>query len=201
MLAVNGSHTYVIFNYENDGLEWGDNAVIGYTSADRRFFYNHPLSGTAAVVAVSSSLNASNTGIVGKLVYSLSAKKLPSINCSESLQKPIGFIVSPFYPDRYPNNTNCVWEMSLETPHQIILSFNVFALENSDFLYVYDNSTEAGDLILSRTGKCATNPNSSCPWHDFHAFIAKKFSLQFISDLFRTDRGFNVTFEIHQIGE
>ena len=81
VLVVNGSHTYAIFNYEHDGLQWSDNnTVIGFMSADKQFFYNHPLSQTVAVVNVSSSLNASNTGIVGKLIYSLSPDGLPYIN-------------------------------------------------------------------------------------------------------------------------
>ena len=80
MLALSGSHTYAIFNYEQDGLQWSDNSVIGFTSADQQFFYNHPLSQTAAVVTVASSLSASNTGIVGKLIYLLSAAGLPPIS-------------------------------------------------------------------------------------------------------------------------
>ena len=80
MLALNGSHTYAIFNYELDGLQWSGNAVIGYMSADKQFFYNHPLSQTAAVVNVSSSVNASNTGIIGQLIYSLSGDTMLYIN-------------------------------------------------------------------------------------------------------------------------
>jgi hypothetical protein len=70
-LAWNGSHSYAIFNYEHDGLQWSDNAVIGYMSADQQFFYNHPLSQTDSVVNVSTSEAASNTGVVGKLIYPL----------------------------------------------------------------------------------------------------------------------------------
>ena len=84
---MNGSHTYAIFNYEQDGLQWiGDYmAAIGFMAYDSvstgfSFFYNHPLSRTAAVVNVASSLNASNTGIVGKLIYLLSAAGLPPIS-------------------------------------------------------------------------------------------------------------------------
>ena len=77
MLALRGSHTYAIFNYDPDGLQWSDNSVIGFTSADQEFFYNHPLSQTANVVNVSTSVSASNTGIVGRLIYSLSANGMP----------------------------------------------------------------------------------------------------------------------------
>ena len=79
-LAWNGSHAYAMFNYEHDGLQWSGNAVIGYMSADQQFFYNHPLSQTAAVVNVSSSVNASNTGITGQLVYLLSGDGRQYIN-------------------------------------------------------------------------------------------------------------------------
>ena len=124
------------------------------------------------------------------------------VNCSDTLYKPVGFIVSPFYPDHYPNNANCMWSLSVETSHQIILSFNFFALDyyDGDVLLLYDNSTENGSLILSRTGQCARYPNSSCPHNDFHSFITNSFSLQFKSDSFVTDRGFNITYEIQQIG-
>ena len=80
MLAFNSSHTYAIFNYERDGLQWSGNAVIGYMSGDKQFFYNHPLSQTAAVVNVSSSMNASNTGLIGHLIYSLSGDTMLYIN-------------------------------------------------------------------------------------------------------------------------
>ena len=55
-------------------------SLHGYMSVDKQFFYNHPLSPTAAVVNVSSSVNASNTGIIGQLIYSLSGDTLLSIN-------------------------------------------------------------------------------------------------------------------------
>ena len=201
MLAVKGSHTYVIFNYENEGLQWSGNAVIGYTSADEQFFYNHPLSQTAAVVNVSTAVDASNTGIVGKLIYHLSADGLPYTNCGERLERPIGFIVSPLYPAYYPNNANCVWRMSLETAYRIVLSFNLFALDDSDFLLLYNNSAENGSLIFNRTGQCATDPTSECRQNDFHSFIAEGFILQFKSDSFGRGKGFNITYGVHQIGQ
>ena len=289
MLAFNSSHTYAIFNYELDGLQWSGNAVIGYMSGDKQFFYNHPLSQTAAVVNVSSSVNASNTGIIGQLIYSLSGDTMLYINqtvptvvptiststsllipinhtvgtinstatdstskslliacilavvhqlsvfllalptatllgllpneshstdtfvtddspttvliCSETLHQPFGFIISPGYPDYYPNSVNCMWTSSLETSHQIIFTFNNFALDKLDMLFIYDNSTENGSLIFSRSGQCATNATSFCPQNDFHSFIAKRFSLQFKSDLLGTSRGFNITYDIQQIGQ
>ena len=69
-----------MFNYEHDGLQWNGNAVIGYMSADQLFFYNHPLSQTAAVVNVSTSMNASNTGIIGSLIYSLSSHQIAALS-------------------------------------------------------------------------------------------------------------------------
>jgi hypothetical protein len=68
---MNDSHTYAIFNYEHDGLQWAGNVVIGYMSSDRHYFYSHSLSQTAAAVSLSSSVNASNIGVTGQLMYSL----------------------------------------------------------------------------------------------------------------------------------
>ena len=126
------------------------------------------------------------------------------VNCNETLHKPIGFIVSPFYPDHYLDSVSCVWSLSVEASHQIILSFNFFALDYygpGDALLLYDNSTENGSLILSRTGQCAVHPNSPCPHNDFYSFITNSFKVQFKSNSFRTDRGFNITYEIQQIGQ
>ena len=104
---MNGSHTYAIFNYEHDGLQWsGDKkAVIGFMAYDFvstgfSFFYNHPLSQTAAVVNVASSLSASNTGIVGKLIYLLSAADLPNVltfDPTNSLECKYGFNSKSFH--------------------------------------------------------------------------------------------------------
>ena len=124
-----------------------------------------------------------------------------SVSCNESLNQPVGFIVSSFYPAHYPNNSNCVWRMSLETSHQIILTFNSFSVDYSDVLLLYNSSTENGTLILTRTGQCAVSKTSDCPQHDFHSFIAKGFSLHFVSDFFGTDKGFNISYEIQQIGQ
>jgi hypothetical protein len=121
-------------------------------------------------------------------------------NCSATLSELSGFIVSPLYPAFYPNNADCVWTMSLGSIHQIILSFNTLALDYYDVLLVYDNSTDNGSLILSRTGHCASDFFSNCPESDFHSFKANGFRLQFKSDGFGTGQGFNITYQIQQIG-
>ena len=119
-------------------------------------------------------------------------------DCGEIMQ-PVGFIVSPLYPAQYPNNANCVWTMSLTTYHRIILTFNVFALAYPDVLVLYDNSTDHGSQILIRTGQCASKATSHCAQNDYHSFIAERFSIQFRSDQFGRDNGFNITYETHQI--
>jgi hypothetical protein len=79
-LAFNGSHAYAIFNYEHDGLQWNGKAVIGYMTVDKNFIYNHPLSATPDVVEVSTSIDVSNTGIIGQLIYPLSGNAMPHTN-------------------------------------------------------------------------------------------------------------------------
>jgi hypothetical protein len=123
------------------------------------------------------------------------------LSCSQTLKQPTGFIISPGYPDYYPNNVNCTWTISLEMSHQIILTFNDFALDQHDVFSVYDNSLENGSVLFSRTEQCAVNATGFCPQNDFYSFIAKSFSLHFGSSrLFGTSRGFNITYIIQPIG-
>jgi hypothetical protein len=55
-----------MFSYEEDGLQFNDAnfASIGHMSADKQFFFNHPLSKIAQAVDVANNINASNTGIL-----------------------------------------------------------------------------------------------------------------------------------------
>eukprot|EP00058_Branchiostoma_floridae_P008085 XP_002593573.1 hypothetical protein BRAFLDRAFT_125152 [Branchiostoma floridae] len=73
-------------------------------------------------------------------------------SCGGTYTDLSGVIISPGYPNSYPNNAECVWTIlggttSSGTPRLIELTFNSFSLEsNYDFVYIYDGYTNGTQL-------------------------------------------------------
>jgi cubilin len=62
------------------------------------------------------------------------------------LTEPSGVVSSPNYPNDYPNDAACTWEIAVEEGKRIRLKFNYFHLEASvgcdkDYLEIYDGAT------------------------------------------------------------
>ena len=63
--------------------------------------------------------------------------------CNQTLTRDSGYIVSPYYPGFYDDNTMCEWQVKAPPNHVIKLEFHSFDLEpdpqcTKDYVEVYD---------------------------------------------------------------
>ncbi|XP_029466617.1 deleted in malignant brain tumors 1 protein-like [Rhinatrema bivittatum] len=67
----------------------------------------------------------------------------PAFVCGGSLSEPSGTFSSPFYPRNYPNNVQCIWQITVSEHFHVKLTINSLQMENSsncnyDFVEIYD---------------------------------------------------------------
>ncbi|OWK58649.1 CUB and sushi domain-containing protein 1 [Lonchura striata] len=118
------------------------------------------------------------------------SRPLPSCEalCGGYIRGSSGTILSPGFPDFYPNNLNCTW--TIETSHGkgVFFTFHTFHLENGhDYLLITENSSFAQPL-KQLTGSQLPAPLSAGLFGNFSAQI------RFISDFSMSYEGFNITF-------
>lgn len=93
-MATDGKHSYVIFNYRDDGIQWitgdaiggsngceGTPAQVGFNKGDGVNYFSPSISGTSDVVNIG---NTSNVGVAGRYVWQVSgATIIPAgkLNC------------------------------------------------------------------------------------------------------------------------
>ncbi|XP_068113667.1 tolloid-like protein 2 isoform X1 [Hyperolius riggenbachi] len=66
--------------------------------------------------------------------YELTAdKKSCEVACGGFITKQDGTITSPGWPNEYPTNKNCVWQVVAPAQYKISLQFEVFDLEGNEF--------------------------------------------------------------------
>ncbi|GAB0199455.1 CUB and sushi domain-containing protein 3 [Grus japonensis] len=118
------------------------------------------------------------------------SRPLPSCEalCGGYIRGSSGTILSPGFPDFYPNNLNCTW--TIETSHGkgVFFTFHTFHLENGhDYLLITENTSFAQPL-KQLTGSRLPAPLSAGLFGNFSAQI------RFISDFSMSYEGFNITF-------
>ncbi|XP_077868919.1 A disintegrin and metalloproteinase with thrombospondin motifs 18-like [Saccoglossus kowalevskii] len=67
----------------------------------------------------------------------------PPVDCNKTMTSNYGVVISPNYPDQYPNNAHCVTMITVDTAKIIKLSFTDFNVElqttcNHDYVKVWD---------------------------------------------------------------
>ncbi|XP_075468232.1 cubilin-like isoform X3 [Ascaphus truei] len=67
----------------------------------------------------------------------------PSYTCGGFLSQPSGVIYSPFYPNNYPDNANCTWDIRTTVGHYVELRILTLDLETHpncsyDWVIIYD---------------------------------------------------------------
>ncbi|CAL1529132.1 unnamed protein product [Lymnaea stagnalis] len=89
-------------------------------------------------------------------------KALWSSGCGGTFTGSSGQIHSPGWPNIYPTNTECIYNIQVPQGHSILLSFNSFDLEGNligrcyfDYVEVYDNIIAPGNQIGNRL--CSSN--------------------------------------------
>ncbi|XP_032551111.1 deleted in malignant brain tumors 1 protein-like [Chiroxiphia lanceolata] len=72
-------------------------------------------------------------------------------SCGGLLSSSSGRLQSPFYPQNYPNNANCVWEIEVKSNFLVTLRFEDIQMEGgrclSDYIEVYDGPLHTSPLL------------------------------------------------------
>ncbi|XP_071605716.1 scavenger receptor cysteine-rich domain-containing protein DMBT1-like isoform X3 [Heliangelus exortis] len=109
-------------------------------------------------------------------------------SCGGLLSSPSGTLQSPFYPNNYPNNANCVWEIEAESNFLVTLVFRDVQMEGgrclSDYLAVYDGPLYTSPLL----GKFCSG--------SYHTYTSSSnlLTLRFYSNSRHTYRGFQADY-------
>ncbi|KAJ8415730.1 hypothetical protein AAFF_G00402870 [Aldrovandia affinis] len=101
-----------------------------------------------------------------------------------------GVILSPGYPDSYPNLQTCSWTISVEKGYNITLYFELFQTEKEfDILEIFDGATIHSQSLASLSGDLATPFNISTTghqlflrWSSDHGTNKKGFNLRYVGE-------------------
>ncbi|MEE6484219.1 hypothetical protein FKM82_013795 [Ascaphus truei] len=125
--------------------------------------------------------------------YTLSDNEALESLCGGYIRGSSGTVLSPGFPDFYPNNLNCTW--GIETSHGkgVFFSFHTFHLESGhDYLLITENGSFSQPL-QRLTGSRLPAPVSAGLYGNFTAQI------RLISDFSMSYEGFNITFSEYDL--
>ncbi|KAB1271021.1 Deleted in malignant brain tumors 1 protein [Camelus dromedarius] len=110
---------------------------------------------------------------------------LPTANysCGGFLSQSSGNLHSQFYPENYPNNAKCVWDIEVENNYRITVVFTDVQLEggcNYDYIEVFDGPYHSSPLLARVCDGARGSFTSSSNF----------MSIRFVSDGSITRRGF-----------
>nr|XP_057944796.1 CUB and sushi domain-containing protein 1-like isoform X2 [Doryrhamphus excisus] len=120
---------------------------------------------------------------------------LPSCDalCGGYVYGKMGTILSPGFPDFYPNSLNCTWTIEVSHGKGVHLVFHTFHLEeNHDYLSI----TEDGNFLVPVARLTGSVLPPSVKAGLFGNFSAQ---LRFISDFSMSYEGFNITFSEYDL--
>ncbi|EDV28197.1 uncharacterized protein TRIADDRAFT_53561 [Trichoplax adhaerens] len=105
---------------------------------------NSPIVSSGNSVWIRFNSDRVNTGTGFELEYQQSNQSI--VTCGGLLTNTTGMILSPNYPNNYPNNVICRWSIRVPSYNHIILTFNSFNLEGgancpADSLTVMDGTS------------------------------------------------------------
>lgn len=112
-----------------------------------------------------------------------------SSDCQAILEDNEGIVTSPFYPDNYPDKTDCLTQIIVNPGLAVQLKFDIVELEydtncSYDFVAIYDGMTEdsplLGHLCSNPENNTITSTNNTMLIHfhsdhllNYHGFSAK----------------------------
>ncbi|XP_053927094.1 deleted in malignant brain tumors 1 protein isoform X3 [Cuculus canorus] len=74
-----------------------------------------------------------------------------SYSCGGLISNSSGILQSPFYPENYPNNADCVWQIQVQDNSRITLTFRDIAMQSGrcqfDYVEVYDGPLHSSPLL------------------------------------------------------
>ncbi len=120
-----------------------------------------------------------------------------TLQCGGILFAPQGNFASPGFPDKYPNNTRCVWKIATDPQRRIALGTkdNEFEVQqgtsiyscNHDWISVYDGENKDGRRVGSYCG------NGMRTFQTVHS-TGRFLYVEFVSDWREQRRGFNLQY-------
>ncbi|KAL3836256.1 hypothetical protein ACJMK2_021695 [Sinanodonta woodiana] len=122
-----------------------------------------------------------------------------AVGCGGTFTTPTGILRSPFYPESYPHNRECIYLISLPLGSRAILTFNNFSIEGPsstgscsyDYLEIRDGGTEDAPLIGHFCGSQIPAPQES---------TNNLMWLKFKTDGSRSNTGFEAIYETREGG-
>uniref|UniRef100_A0A674D7B9 CUB and Sushi multiple domains 3 n=1 Tax=Salmo trutta TaxID=8032 RepID=A0A674D7B9_SALTR len=114
-------------------------------------------------------------------------------SCGGDVRGPGGIILSPGYPELYPNSLNCTWTVEVGHGKGVQFMFHSFHLEDHhDYLLITENGSFV--LPLARlTGSERPAPINAGLYGNYKA------QLRFISDFSISFQGFNISFSEYNL--
>uniref|UniRef100_A0A803T9B4 CUB and Sushi multiple domains 3 n=1 Tax=Anolis carolinensis TaxID=28377 RepID=A0A803T9B4_ANOCA len=113
--------------------------------------------------------------------------------CGGDVRGPSGTILSPGYPELYPNSLNCTWTVDVTHGKGVQFTFHTFHLEDHhDYLLITENRSFTQPLARLTGSELPSAINAGL-YGNFRA------QLRFISDFSISYEGFNITFSEYNL--
>nr|DBA24038.1 TPA: hypothetical protein GDO54_011744 [Pyxicephalus adspersus] len=113
--------------------------------------------------------------------------------CGGDVRGPSGTILSPGYPEFYPNSLNCTWTIEVTHGKGVQFTFHTFHLEDlHDYLLITENGSFTQPLARLTGSELPSAINAGL-YGNFRA------QLRFISDFSISYEGFNITFSEYSL--
>ncbi|XP_028834623.1 CUB and sushi domain-containing protein 3-like isoform X3 [Denticeps clupeoides] len=113
--------------------------------------------------------------------------------CGGDIHGPEGIILSPGFPELYPNSLNCTWTVEVNHGKGVQFTFHMFHLEDHhDYLLLTENGSFVQPLARL-TGSQRPPPINAGLFGNFRA------QLRFISDFSISFQGFNISFSEYDL--
>ncbi|XP_056378601.1 CUB and sushi domain-containing protein 3 isoform X6 [Hyla sarda] len=113
--------------------------------------------------------------------------------CGGDVRGPNGTILSPGYPEFYPNSLNCTWTIEVTHGKGVQFTFHTFHLEDlHDYLLITENGSFTQPLARLTGSELPAAINAGL-YGNFRA------QLRFISDFSISYEGFNITFSEYNL--
>ncbi|XP_012877446.1 PREDICTED: deleted in malignant brain tumors 1 protein-like [Dipodomys ordii] len=122
-------------------------------------------------------------------IPSVPSTDYPNLNysCGGFLSQASGYFSSPFYPDNYPNNARCVWDIKVPSNHLVTITFRDVQLEggcNYDYIEVFNGPSHSSPIIARVCDGAVRSFTSSSNF----------MSIRFVTDGSITRRGFRAEY-------
>ncbi|KAI4529740.1 hypothetical protein MG293_020418, partial [Ovis ammon polii] len=120
---------------------------------------------------------------------------LPSCDalCGGYIHGKSGTVLSPGFPDFYPNSLNCTWTIEVSHGKGVQMTFHTFHLESShDYLLITEDGSFS-EPVARLTGSVLPHTIKAGLFGNFTA------QLRFISDFSISYEGFNITFSEYDL--